>query len=326
MLDTTNATAVLAEAVQLACRAPSLHNSQPWLWVADGDRLDLFLDSSRIVHGDQSAREALISCGAALDHLRVAMAAAGWLADIERFPNPDDPEHLAAVGFTPLNRVSDVQRRRADAILTRYTDRLPFMAPENWAPLENVLRDRVDEGLVRLNVFSGGARPELAETAQFAEALRLYDWAYHAELNWWTAQFAVSDGIPQDALVSAAESDRVDVGRVFPVTRRQERRTEVGDDKARMLMLSTDGDNRVDALACGEALSAVLLECTMAGLATCPLTHVTEVPASREVLATMIGHSGCPQVLVRVGSVPALDETRVMTPRRPLGDVLRVKG
>ena len=27
---------VLRAAVQLACRAPSLHNSQPWQWVAEG--------------------------------------------------------------------------------------------------------------------------------------------------------------------------------------------------------------------------------------------------------------------------------------------------
>ena len=29
---------VITDAVRLACRAPLLHNSQPWRWVADGDR------------------------------------------------------------------------------------------------------------------------------------------------------------------------------------------------------------------------------------------------------------------------------------------------
>ena len=117
MLDTLMETAVIKNAVRLACHAPSLYNSQPWLWVADGARVDLFLDPSRVMHTDRSQREALISCGAVLDHLRVAMAAAGWTADIDRFPSPDKPDHLATIEFTPSDYVTDDQRRRADAIL-----------------------------------------------------------------------------------------------------------------------------------------------------------------------------------------------------------------
>ena len=44
VLDTVMETKVIEDAVRLACRAPSLYNTQPWLWVADGGRLDLFLD------------------------------------------------------------------------------------------------------------------------------------------------------------------------------------------------------------------------------------------------------------------------------------------
>ena len=69
---------VIANAVELACRAPSVHNSQPWHWVAEGPELKLFFEPHRVPHAtDLSGREAVISCGAVLDHLRVAMAAAG---------------------------------------------------------------------------------------------------------------------------------------------------------------------------------------------------------------------------------------------------------
>src|ERR1035441_572926 len=64
-------TEVIENAVQTACRAPSLHNSQPWQWTFNRGQLRLFLDPSRVMDTDHSAREALISCGAALDHLRV---------------------------------------------------------------------------------------------------------------------------------------------------------------------------------------------------------------------------------------------------------------
>ena len=36
-----------AQAVAAATRAPSIHNTQPWLFVAGPDRLDVFLDPER---------------------------------------------------------------------------------------------------------------------------------------------------------------------------------------------------------------------------------------------------------------------------------------
>lgn len=325
MLDTTVDSEVLTEAVRLACRAPSLHNSQPWRWVVGQGRLELHLDPNRAVHGDQSAREALISCGAVLDHLRVAMAAAGWTAEVERFPDARQPEYLASIGFIPADRVSGLQRYRASAILARRTDRLPFLAPSNWDRFEPVLYDSVADP-VRLCVLADELRSTLAETSQLTEALRLYDSSYHAELGWWTAPFEVSDGIPESSLISAAESDRVDIGRTFPVTHNKERRLEVGDDHSKIVVLATATDAPADALACGEALSAVLLESTMAGLATCPVTHLTEVPAARAILAGLVGCDDLPQILVRVGGTPVLEKPPAPTPRRPLSDVLQWKG
>lgn len=326
MLDTMVETKVIENAVRLACRAPSLYNTQPWLWVADGGRLDLFLDPDRVLHADRSMRQAHISCGAVLGHLRVAMAAAGWMANVDRFPNPNNHRHLATIQFAPMDCVTAGQRSRADAILKRRTDRLPFRAPINWESFERVLRGNLDTDAVRLDVLPEEMRPRLTEAAQLTESLRLYDTSYHSELGWWTAPFEVSEGIPYSSLVSATESDRVGVNRNFPFTHNTERRTGIGQDHSKILMLSTDDDSLTDALACGEALSTVLLECTMAGLATCPVTHLTELSVSRELLAALTDHTDLPQVLIRVGIAPELDKVPPPTPRRPLGDVLRLKG
>lgn len=324
MLDTMVGPKVIENAVRLACRAPSLYNTQPWLWVADGGRLDLFLDPSRVVHADRSMREAHIGCGGVLEHLRVAMAAAGWTADIERFPTADNPVHLARMAFAPADGVTDEQRRRADAILGRRTDRLPFFAPSDWESFEPLLRSIIDTEVVRLDVLQEEMRPRLVEAAELTESLRRYDSAYHSELNWWTVPFEVSEGIPHSSLVSVAEYDRVGVNRAFPFTHNSERRTAIVHDYSEILMLSTDDDSPANALACGETLSAVLLECTMAGLATCPVSHLTELSVSRELLAALTNHTDLPQVLIRVGVAPALDTPGPPTPRRPLADVLRL--
>ncbi len=313
---------VIADAVHLACRAPSIHNSQPWRFVGKGGGvLQLHLDRDRLVATDSAGRQALLSCGAVLDHLRVAMAAAGWLADIEYYPNPNDHDHLASIEFAPIQFVTEAHRRRADAILIRRTDRLPFAAPSGWDALEPVLRRTVGADLALLDVLPAQSRPRLAEASQLTESLRLYDSSYHAELAWWTGPFGATDGIPNSSLVSAAESDRVDIGRNFPVTHHSDRRMEVNEDRSTLVLLSALDDTPRDVLTCGEALSVTLLEATMAGLATCPLTHMTEVEASREILCGLSGRA-LPQVLIRVGEFPPVEDVQPLTPRRPLSDVL----
>jgi hypothetical protein len=301
-------------------------HSQPWGWVAEGEVLRLFVDRRRTVPGtDRSGREAIISCGAVLDHLRVAMLAAGWDAVIERFHNPNDPDHLASIEFRSVDHVTDAQRDRADAILQRRTDRLPLGRPTGWRLFEPVLRSTIDDSLATLDVLSDDVRPRLVEASQLTEALRRDDPSYHAELEWWTSPFVVTEGVPPSALVSDKEHRRVDVGRNFPVRSHEDRRPEVKADWSKILVLSTPQDARADVLRCGEVLSSVLLECTMAGMATCTLTHLIELDESRDIVRSLIEQRGQPQVLIRAGIAPPMEVLPAPTQRRPLSDVLQIR-
>ena len=92
---------VIRDAVMLACRAPSVHNSQPWLWVAEGTALHLFANPKRLLRiTDRTGREMLLSCGAVLDHLNIAMAALGWRTAVDRFPEAGGHDHLATLHFS----------------------------------------------------------------------------------------------------------------------------------------------------------------------------------------------------------------------------------
>ena len=169
---------VLENTVALACRAPSYHNSQPWRWTADRDGLHLFLDPSRVVQTDHTGHQALISCGAVLDHLRVAMAAVGWRAHIDRFPNPNNLHHLASIDFSEMSLVTDGHRRRAEAIGTRRTDRLPFNPVAEWDSFETVLRSRIDDTVALVDVIADADRHELVNATELTDALRMYDSNY----------------------------------------------------------------------------------------------------------------------------------------------------
>jgi hypothetical protein len=317
---------VLQKAVFVACRAPSVHNSQPWRWVAEGERLLLFVDRYRTVPGtDRSGREAIISCGAVLDHLRVAMLAAGWHARIERFPNVNDPDNLASIEFSPVDHVTDAERLRAEAILQRRTDRLPLVRPQYWDLFEPILRSTIENTPATIDVLSDDVRPQLVRAAQLTEALRRDDLSYHLELDWWTSPFLAAEGVPTSSLASDKEHHRVDVGREFPVRSHSDRRPELREDQSKILVLSTPDDTRADVLGCGEVLSTVLLECTVAGMATCTLTHLIEVDESREIVHSLTAQRGEPQVVIRAGMAPPVEHLPAPTPRRRLNEVLQIR-
>ena len=175
------------------------------------------------------------------------------------------------------------------------------------------------------DVLTDCARPRLAEASRLTESLRRYDDFYHHELQWWTAPFRLSEGIPPGALVSDWERQRVEADRSFRPSGHGDRRAATTQDEAEVLVLSTPGDTREDALNSGEVLSTVLLECTMAGLATCTMTHITEMEVSRDIIREPIGRKTMPQVLIRVGIAPPMKSIPAPTPRRLLREVFEIR-
>ena len=89
----------------------------------------------------------MISCGAALQHLQVAAAAAGWKAHVRRMPNPYNDAQLANVSFRPEQPTPDALAA-LDALTKRRTDR---RRPTSWpVPPEHMDRPahlRPDTGL-----------------------------------------------------------------------------------------------------------------------------------------------------------------------------------
>lgn len=321
----TITTEQLLPIVESACRAPSLHNSQPWRWVFERGSLHLFADHGRVGHHtDITGAEVILSCGAALDHLQVAAAAAGWATTVERYPDPQDHDHLASIAFHAAESVSEHDRALGEAISRRRTDRLAFGTPEPWGELERTLRAITRRADVDVDVIDDSGRPALADASRRSEEHRREDASYRYELLWWTHHSGSGDGVPPPALASSAEASRVDIGRDFPAYGAGDRRPGLERDASKVLVLSTFDDSRENILRCGEALSRVLLECTAAGLATCTLTHMMEVHASREAVRRLTGRRAEPQVLIRVGRAADVGSPAAHTARRPVGDVLQV--
>ena len=314
---------VVRQAVELACRAPSLHNSQPWRWEFRDGKLRLFADESRILGlTDPRGRQLVISCGAALHHVRIALASASWAPRVHRLPNPECPQLLAVLEFDRQHTVHPRETTLALAITQRHADRRPFTKPTTLGGTLSELEAAAREEHAHLTVLDRHAHADMAKASALSTSIRKYDAAYRAELVWWSGHIAPEEGIPGSALLPTDAAAGDEIGRQFPSTHGTLRPNRVGPDQATLAVLSTENDTRLDWLRSGEALSTVLLEAT-SRLATCPLTHLTELDASRAIVREAAARAGethaFPQVVIRFGAreVPRTPETG----RRPVGEV-----
>ncbi|AYY14096.1 Rv1355c family protein [Actinobacteria bacterium YIM 96077] len=124
--------------VHAARLAPSGGNTQPWIFAADDDALDIHLDPAQTSTLDVAFRGSYVAIGAALFNARVAAARHGILGGAEIFPRGLDQGPVATLRFTDGSdpelaslyepMLSRVSNRR----LTEYRP-LPHGAPQALA-------------------------------------------------------------------------------------------------------------------------------------------------------------------------------------------------
>jgi len=311
-------------AVAMAVRAPSVHNTQPWNWRIGHSSLHLYADPGRRLHEtDPDGRDLVLSCGAALHHLRIAFAALGWTAEVHRLPNPDEPDHLAAITLR-RHEPSQDEVAMAAAIPRRRTDR---RRRSSWSVprghVEAMSRAAALEGTV-LQVAENSARYHLATAIEEASQRHTADPAYRTELNAWSGRHISPDGVP--ARNTPAPDDTPGALRTRPFADpllAQPPRAKAEDDETVLLVLSTASDDRMSRLRAGEATSAALLTATAFGLSSCPLTEPLELTDVRDTVTERVTGGSFPQMVLRIGWAPANADPLTATPRRDLADVLQ---
>src|SRR4051794_16158139 len=121
---TTDDVAVILESAGLA---PSVHNTQPWRFVVDGDAIEARADPSRqLGYLDPTGRQLHISCGAAIEFAYLAARSVGRDCDVALLPDPGDHELLARLMLGGEQPATPEETGLAAAIATRYTDRGPY--------------------------------------------------------------------------------------------------------------------------------------------------------------------------------------------------------
>jgi hypothetical protein len=290
--------------------------------------LHLYADGSRQVPAtDPHGRDLLISCGAALNHLLLALMSLGWDARVRRMPNPARPGHLATVEPFPHN-ASSAQDDLAAAIPHRRTDRRRF---SSWP----VPPELIGEMLELAHVYGVGieaiTEPALAwkvfRAITTAAGQQAADPTYATEITAWSGRGTESDdGVPAASAPAPQHTPGQMPLRDYARPTLTQPSGTGEPENATLLLLTTPTDNAMDWLRAGEATSAILLTATRHGLASSPLTQPLEVDDTREFIRSRVttAHSAHPQILLRIGWAPAGAEQLPLTPRRSLDDIVAV--
>jgi nitroreductase len=316
-------TSALEAAVDQAVLAPSVHNTQPWLFVLGPDQVEVRADRSRqLTVLDPLGRELVQSVGAALFNLRVAVSARGWAVTVDRFPQPDDPNCLAVLHA--VEGAPDVHLAEYDAAIPRRrTNRRPLTGdPVPGDLLHELVSHAAAEDTLLIPLFQDDHRRLVARLTQQADEVQNANRAYRAEIRRWTTRPAAEgDGVPVHAVPHVDGLFRLDMPqRDFDTRSEGELPADTGDSAERTLvLLATRTDHPADWLQCGEALQHVLLELTRRGWAASPLTQAIEVPFTRTQLRAALTEDAHPQMLLRIGHA----EDLLSAPRRPRSDVVR---
>ena len=248
--------------IATAARAPSVHNTQPWRFRAGHDAIELYADQRRKLRVDPVGREMLISCGAALFGLRLAVRSLGYLPMVELLPDPVQLRLLARVRMCPGEPMTGRERQLLTALPHRHTHRGPF-APEPLPAglLAGLQHDALAEGATLALVDPALAYQRLADIVGAAGHRQDLDPAAQADMRRWSRATAdpARDGVPAHAFPAKASPQP---GRLpqrdFDLGRGLGLLDDGGPPPAATAVLLTPGDGRADWLRAGQALHRLL--------------------------------------------------------------------
>ena len=313
--------------VAKAVWAPSVHNTQPWRFTVEGQQVGLHADADRrLVMADPDGREMLISCGAALFNMRLALRSLGYTPVTCVLPDPGQPTWVAQVSWRQGAAADEFERRLFGHMLTRRTHRGAFGPEPLPSGLLTALRTgAVQEGTALRIVTDDGCRVALAAAVQTAERHQRLVSERVRELARWAPPpgSARSDGVPATSYPARAErTEPYFPGRDFAHGHRWGLPGFSFGAAARsagvVCLLATADDRPADWVNAGQALQRVLLTCASCGVAAALHSQPLELPWLREYICAHWSEGTYPQLLLRLGTVPQA----AASVRRPPASVL----
>ena len=318
--------------LRYAILAPSGHNTQPWLFKIVGEAVELYADRARALPVvDPDDRELIISCGATLATLQIAIRHFGHPAVLELAPDPGNHDLLARITVSdrePSRKPHRDDRLHEDelfaAITQRHSNRGAFRNRDipGWLT-QRLMADAASQG-VWLCLVRGEDRAAVSDLVAEGDRIQMADKHFRRELAAWVHpnRSRTRDGMRGYGFGSA---DLVSyagplVIRSFDLGKGQAAKDhELAQHSPLLAVVGTAGDDQHAWLSCGRALQRALLLARAAGVWSSHLNQPIEVEELRPKLAQLVGRPGeYPQLLLRFGFGPPVKAQ----PRRTVDEVI----
>ncbi len=323
----------LAFCVRYAILAPSVYNRQPWQFEIDGNKLSLFIDRRRALPIlDPDDRESMIGCAAALHNLRLAIRYFGYKETTDLIPSPQAEDLVATVtlGDKSEETLTEEESTLFRAITTRCFAQDSFEDKDVPLDMVKALQDSVTKEGAWLYISNELSRRNILKMAVEADHIQNTSKNFRRELAAWTdpRRADSGDGLPHYAEKSFSSA----MNRLSPnIVRRFRGKDGAPIDDVDFLdakgtplvvVLGSRHGGTVERIRTGHALMSLLLKAESLGLSCSTLNQVCEVPEIRLRLHDDIDQQGRAHVVLRFG----FGGKRCPAPRRPLSDVLTIKG
>ena len=309
-------------------QAPSVHNTQPWRFHRGEQEISISANNERqLLVADPLGREMMISCGAALFNVRVAVRYLGFVPKTRVLPEPDLPNLVARVTWDERLPPVEYERKLFAEITRRRTHRGGFDPARLPAALLDALpqeatREKATLTLVTANQQLAGA---IAAVVQAGDcALRLNGARAQEEAHWAPGPGSHRhDGVPPTAYPARPErTEPAFPGRDFahghgwglPPDSEPARVRSAGV----IGLLTTSVDHPSDWIHAGQAMQRVLLTASMCNVAAALHSQPLEIPQLRDFIRVHLAGRAYPQMVLRLGTTGE----KAISMRRPVEEVL----
>ncbi len=304
--------------IATAARAPSVHNTQPWRFRAGDGIIDLYADPRRRLRVDKDGREMLISCGAALFGLRLAIRSLGYRPVVELFPDPPRLRLLARVSLGEPAPMTPGERHLLEALPRRHTHRGPFVpGPVPAGLLAALQHDALAEGATLALIDRSLAYQRLADITSAADRRQHREADVQEEIWHWSRgpDDRRRDGVPATAFPPGGcrQAGRL-VQRDFDLGRSLGLLPTEGPPPAVTAILLTSADHRADWLRAGQALQRVLTHAATRWVFASLHTQPLETASIRFLIRDRLSLPGAPQMIMQLGLAHSTHPTARRSP------------
>jgi len=266
---------------------------------------------------DPEGREAMIQCGAAVQHLKLTLKQKRCFGRVDLFPDLDQPNLAARVYLGGGGARDDFERQLLETLETTAERLQQWAMPISDATLVCLNRATTGERSWLEFARSEGSRQRLVELIQATKRVRTTEIQVRNESlvrsqdgGWRLTRF--TSVILQERLARWRKPALAI--KVHAPTAPEGERFE--PDQPAVLsgtfaVLKTKTDEKHGWLAAGQTLAQLLLQSRTLGLPCTPYVEVLRPPELRAELRTAIGHKGFTQAILR------FDAARVESSVRP---------